>query len=87
LISRTSALPGKFYDGTSYKYEGKQLSSKDMLAVYEEMVSQYPIISIEDGMAEQDKEGWKLITQSLGSKVLLVGDDVFVTNQQYSPRV
>jgi len=51
-----------------------------MLAVYEEMVSQYPIISIEDGMAEQDKEGWKLITQSLGSKVLLVGDDVFVTN-------
>jgi len=74
------AAASGFYDGTSYKYEGKQLSSKDMLAVYEEMVSQYPIISIEDGMAEQDKEGWKLITQSLGSKVLLVGDDVFVTN-------
>jgi len=52
---------------------------QDMLAVYEEMVSQYPIISIEDGMAEQDKEGWKLITTELGSKVLLVGDDVFVT--------
>lgn len=74
------AAASEFYDGSTYKYEGKQLSSKDMLAVYEEMVSQYPIISTEDGMAEQDKEGWKLITQSLGSKVLLVGDDVFVTN-------
>jgi len=74
------AAASEFYNGNTYKYEGRQLSSKDMLAVYEEMVSQYPIISIEDGMAEQDKEGWKLITESLGSKVMLVGDDVFVTN-------
>jgi enolase len=74
------AAASEFFDGGKYRYEGKELSPKEMLSVYEEMVEGYPIISIEDGMGEQDKEGWKLITESLGNKVMLVGDDVFVTN-------
>jgi enolase len=54
--------------------------SEGMVALYADWVRQYPIISIEDGCAEQDWRGWKLLTQELGSKVQLVGDDVFVTN-------
>lgn len=58
----------------------KILSREEMIAFWEEWVKKYPIISIEDGMAEEDWEGWRLLTQRLGSKVQLVGDDLFVTN-------
>ncbi|AST96775.1 phosphopyruvate hydratase [Shouchella clausii] len=60
--------------------EGKVLSSEEMVSFYEELVSKYPIISIEDGLDENDWEGHKLLTERLGDKVQLVGDDLFVTN-------
>ncbi|NUJ98082.1 phosphopyruvate hydratase [Candidatus Gracilibacteria bacterium] len=62
--------------------EGKILSSEEMVDYYEYLISTYPIISIEDGMAEDDFAGWKLLTQRLGQKVMLVGDDLFVTNKE-----
>ena len=62
------------------KGEGKKKSSEEMVAFYEEWVKRYPIITIEDGMSEKDWKGWKLLTDRLGKKVQLVGDDIFVTN-------
>ncbi len=63
-----------------HKSDGKELSAEKMVDYWENWVNQYPIISIEDGMAEDDWEGWKLMSQKLGSKIQLVGDDLFVTN-------
>jgi enolase len=60
--------------------EGKTLDSKEMVEFYVKWVSAYPVISIEDGMAEDDWEGWQLLTKRLGGKVQLVGDDLYVTN-------
>jgi enolase len=60
--------------------EGKVLSSEEMVAYWENWVNQYPIVSIEDGLAEDDWEGWKLLTERLGKRIQLVGDDLFVTN-------
>jgi enolase len=60
--------------------EGKVLSSDELVAYWARLVSTYPIVSIEDGMAEDDWDGWSALTQELGSKVQLVGDDLFVTN-------
>jgi enolase len=72
----------EFYKNGKYelKSEGKSLSSEEMVAFYEELCKKYPIISIEDGMAENDWDGWALITKKIGKKVQLVGDDLFVTN-------
>ncbi|MDD3437493.1 MAG: phosphopyruvate hydratase [Candidatus Gastranaerophilales bacterium] len=72
----------EFYEDGSYnlKGEGKVLSKEEMVDFYAEWVEKYPIISIEDGMAEEDWEGWKLLTEKIGNKVQLVGDDLFVTN-------
>lgn len=63
-----------------YRIEGKELSSAQMVELLESWVSQFPIYSIEDGLDEDDWEGWKLLTDRLGGKVQLVGDDLFVTN-------
>ena len=63
-----------------HKSDGKELSSEKMVEYWENWVRQYPIISLEDGMAEDDWDGWKLISEKLGSKIQLVGDDLFVTN-------
>jgi len=63
-----------------HKSDGKKLSSEKMVEYWESWVKQYPIISIEDGMAEDDWDGWKLMTDKLGKKIQLVGDDLFVTN-------
>lgn len=60
--------------------EGKTLTPAEMVDFYANLVEKYPIISIEDGMAEEDWEGWKIITEKLGGKIQLVGDDLFVTN-------
>lgn len=60
--------------------EGRQLSSEDMVAYWEDVINRYPVVSLEDGMAEQDWEGWKLLNAHVGDRVQLVGDDVFVTN-------
>ncbi len=72
----------EFYKNGRYelKGEGKSLSSEEIVKLYEDLVSRYPIISIEDGMAEDDWEGWRAITAALGAKINLVGDDIFVTN-------
>ena len=64
------------------KGEGRTLDRAGLLAMYEDWVSRYPILSIEDGFAENDWEGWKLVTGSLGARVQLVGDDLFVTNTE-----
>ena len=63
-----------------HKSDSKKLSSEKMVEYWESWVKQYPIISIEDGMAEDDWDGWKLMTERLGKKIQLVGDDLFVTN-------
>lgn len=62
------------------KGEGRTLTSDQMVDYWEDLVSRYPIISIEDGLAEEDWEGWKKLTERIGNKVQLVGDDLFVTN-------
>lgn len=72
-----SAKDGKYI---FHKSDGRQMSSEQLVKYWESWVSQYPIVSIEDGMAEDDWEGWKMLTDSLGKKVQLVGDDLFVTN-------
>ena len=64
----------------TYTFEGKKISPADMVGVLEDWVGKYPICSIEDGCSEDDWKGWKLLTDRLGSKVQLVGDDLFVTN-------
>lgn len=60
--------------------EDKVLTSAEMVTYYEALMAKYPIISIEDGMSEDDIEGWKLLTEKLGDKIMIVGDDLFVTN-------
>ena len=72
----------EFYKKNRYRLEaeGKALTSEQMVGYYEKLVSSYPIISIEDGLAEDDWEGWKIMTERLGDKIQLVGDDLFVTN-------
>jgi len=70
-----------FEDGKYHlKGEGKVLDAAGMVAYYADLVARYPIVSIEDGMAEDDWEGWALLTRELGSTIQLVGDDLFVTN-------
>ena len=75
---------GKHYEFK--KSKEKNRSADEMVALYEEWVKQYPIISIEDGLAEGDWDGWKTLTKALGDKVQLVGDDVFVTNPEILAR-
>ncbi|MBV9568312.1 MAG: phosphopyruvate hydratase, partial [Hyphomicrobiales bacterium] len=72
----------EFFKKGQYLYEGEQKtrSSKAQASYLESLVSNYPIVSIEDGMAEDDWEGWRLLTQKIGGKCQLVGDDLFVTN-------
>ncbi|WPC42178.1 phosphopyruvate hydratase [Clostridium sp. JS66] len=74
----------EIYENGKYNLvgEGKVLSPAEMVDYYANLVEKYPIISIEDGMAEEDWEGWKLITDKIGNKVQLVGDDLFVTNTE-----
>lgn len=70
----------EFYENGSYAFEGRNVSSDDMIAYYEDILSKYPLLSIEDGLSENDWDGWQILTQILGNKVQLVGDDIFVTN-------
>jgi len=78
------AASSEYYKDGKYvlEHEGRTLTSAEMVDFFEEWVNKYPIISIEDGMAEEDWEGWKLITERLGKRVQLVGDDLFVTNTE-----
>ena len=78
------AAASEFYRDNQYILgaEGKTLTAKEMVDYYTVLTDKYPIISLEDGLAEDDWEGWKLLTERLGGKVQLVGDDLFVTNTQ-----
>lgn len=95
-IKKAGYIPGKdvmlaldvaaseLFDAETKMYnlegEGRKFTQTEMVDYYTELVSKYPIISIEDGMDEEDWEGWKMLTEKLGDKVQLVGDDLFVTN-------
>lgn len=74
------AAASEFFNEGFYQVEGKKLSSKDMIDYYEDLISKYPIISIEDGMSEADWEGWELLSQRLKNRIQLVADDLVVTN-------
>ena len=80
------AAASEFYDNATEKYvfqsTGESMTSEEMVAYWENWASKYPILSIEDGLAEDDWKGWKLATERLGDKIQLVGDDLFVTNTQ-----
>lgn len=90
IMIAMDAAASELYDESSKKYyfpgesemAGREITrtAEEMVAYYEELVSQFPIISLEDGLNEDDWDGWKLLTQRLGSKIQLVGDDLFVTN-------
>ncbi len=72
----------EFYRDGAYQVAGEALSSADMIERYESIISEFPVWSIEDGLAEQDQDGWIAITQRLGDRVQLVGDDNFCTNPE-----
>ena len=76
----------EFYDAATKKYhlksENKELTAKELVSFYESICSKHPIVSIEDGLAEDDWDGWKYLTARLGTRVQLVGDDLFVTNTE-----
>ena len=71
----------EFYKGNLYYLEGEKRDCEQMVSLYEKWLKQYPLVSIEDGLAEEDWEGWKLMTKRLGKKLQLVGDDLFVTQK------
>jgi enolase len=81
FLALDSAASG-FYEDGKYKLrkEGKELTGKEMIDWYETLIGKYPIISIEDGLAEDDWDGWVEMTRRLGSRIQIVGDDLFVTN-------
>ena len=70
----------ELYENNLYTWEGKKIPVEKLVDIYAEWTTQYPMVSIEDGLSEDDWSGWKLITDRLGKKVQLVGDDLFVTN-------
>ena len=83
LIAMDCASSEFYKDGIYHlESEGKKLSSQELTKLYQDYASQYPIISIEDGMAEDDWNGWCVLTETLGSTLQIVGDDLFVTNKE-----
>jgi len=70
----------EFYRDGAYRFEGKDWSAAELTRYYEELLANYPLVTIEDALSEDDWEGWKALTDDIGSKVQLVGDDLFVTN-------
>ena len=76
------AAATEFYSNGIYKIDGRELSSAEMVEFYAGLVADYPFVSIEDGLSEDDWEGWKMLTDRLGGQIQLVGDDLFVTNPE-----
>ncbi len=74
------AAASEFYNGQSYRFEGKDISTDELISIYKDWVENYPIVSIEDGLAESDWNGWERLTKELGESIQIVGDDIFVTN-------
>jgi enolase len=70
----------EFFDNGAYTFEGKQIGAAELTAYYDELLAAYPLVTIEDPLAEDDWQGWAHLTEHIGSKVQLVGDDLFVTN-------
>ena len=84
IVIALDAASSEFYKNGKYELAGENrvLTKEEMVEYYANLVEKYPIVSIEDGMAEDDYEGWKLLTEKLGDKIQLVGDDLFVTNKK-----
>ena len=85
IVIAMDAANSELWDAKKKKYvfhksSGKEMSSDELVKYWESWVKKYPIVSIEDGMAEDDWNGWKNLTETIGSKCQLVGDDLFVTN-------
>ncbi|MDR0319751.1 MAG: phosphopyruvate hydratase [Rickettsiales bacterium] len=74
------AAATEFYKNGKYEFEGKKLNAAQMIAVYEKLAKEFPIVSIEDGLAEEDWAGWTEMTKKMGGKIQIVGDDLFTTN-------
>lgn len=72
----------EFFEQGKYKFEGQNRSAQDMIVQYNKWLSAYPIVSIEDGLSQDDWQGWQEMTRKLGDKIMLVGDDLFVTNME-----
>ena len=75
-------MPGRY----ELKHEGKTLAPEELVRYYTRLVDTYPILSIEDGLAEDDWTGWKLLTKELGTRIELIGDDIFVTSPELVKR-
>jgi enolase len=88
IVFALDAAANEFYSNKKYVLDSERskLTSDELIKFYDRLVSKFPIFSIEDGMAEEDLDGWVSMTAELGGKVQLVGDDVFVTNQKYLER-
>lgn len=78
-LALDTAASSIYKDG-KYSFDGKQISAGELIKIYENFIAKYPIVSIEDGLAEDDWQGWQELTRALGNKIQLVGDDIFVTN-------
>ena len=72
----------ELYENGKYRLQGREFSSDEMIEIYKNLCEKYPIFSIEDGLSEDDWDGWKRLTSALGDKIQLVGDDLFVTNEK-----
>ncbi|HHV36701.1 MAG TPA: phosphopyruvate hydratase [Candidatus Cloacimonetes bacterium] len=82
FIALDCAASSFLQDDGTYLIDGKNLNTEELIVYYEELVKKYPVCSIEDGLGENDWEGWKVLTQRLGDKIQLVGDDLLVTNPE-----
>ncbi len=80
VVLALDTAASEFFDNGTYACEGGKLDSGEMIRLYERLVGHYPIVSIEDGLAEDDWQGWRALTDALGDRVQLVGDDLFVTD-------
>ncbi len=80
------AAASSFWKDGKYVFEGKEMNSDAMIAYYEMIAEKYPIVSLEDGLAENDWDGWKQLNARLGNKIQIVGDDLLVTNPQFIKR-
>lgn len=80
IVLALDVAASEFFEDGAYTFEGVKKSSEEMIAYYADLVASYPIVSIEDPLDEEDWDGWKAITDQLGAKTQLVGDDLFVTN-------
>ncbi|WP_132994083.1 phosphopyruvate hydratase [Gordonia zhaorongruii] len=82
IVVALDSASTEFYTGGAYKFGGADKSADEMIEFYRKLVADYPIVSIEDGLGEDDWDGWAALTEAIGDKVQLVGDDLFVTNPE-----